>query len=218
MTPTPVIVPIDTPTLGDRSYLAHDGSVAVVVDPQRDIDRVLALADDAGVRITARLRDPHPQRLPDRRARPGRRPPERATTSTPPTTSPTTGPRSATATSSRCRRACACAPSPPRATPSPTSPTPSSPGPTTAEPRPWASSPAVRCSSARPVGPTCSVAEHTHDLVHHQYASAHRLADELPEHTHVLPTHGFGIVLLRGLDGRHDRLDHRRARSVTTPP
>ena len=41
---TPVIVPIDTPTLGDRSYLAHDGQVAVVIDPQRDIDRVLALA------------------------------------------------------------------------------------------------------------------------------------------------------------------------------
>jgi hypothetical protein len=36
------IVPIDTPTLGDRSYLAHDVEVALVVDPQRDIDRVLA--------------------------------------------------------------------------------------------------------------------------------------------------------------------------------
>ena len=33
---------------------------------------------------------------------------------------------------------------------------------------------------------------HTHDLVHHQFASAHRLADELPEDTRVLPTHGFG--------------------------
>ncbi|HKD99340.1 MAG TPA: MBL fold metallo-hydrolase [Micromonosporaceae bacterium] len=46
------IIPIDTPTLGDRSYLAHDGSVALVVDPQRDIDRVLAVAEAAGVRIT----------------------------------------------------------------------------------------------------------------------------------------------------------------------
>ena len=47
------IVPIDTPTLGDRSYLVHDGQVALVVDPQRDIDRVLALAAaSAGVRIT----------------------------------------------------------------------------------------------------------------------------------------------------------------------
>ena len=46
------VVAIDTPTLGDRSYLAHDGEVAVVVDPQRDIDRVLALAAARGVRIT----------------------------------------------------------------------------------------------------------------------------------------------------------------------
>ena len=43
---------IATTSLGDRSYLAHDGRVAVVVDPQRDIDRVLALADELGVRIT----------------------------------------------------------------------------------------------------------------------------------------------------------------------
>jgi hydroxyacylglutathione hydrolase len=46
------IVPIETPTLGDRSYLAHDGEVALVVDPQRDIDRVLELAEAAGVRVT----------------------------------------------------------------------------------------------------------------------------------------------------------------------
>jgi glyoxylase-like metal-dependent hydrolase (beta-lactamase superfamily II)/rhodanese-related sulfurtransferase len=44
--------PIDTPGLGDRTYLAHDGEVALVVDPQRDFDRVLAMADAAGVRIT----------------------------------------------------------------------------------------------------------------------------------------------------------------------
>ena len=46
------IVPIETPSLGDRSYLAHDGEVALVVDPQRDIDRVLALLDEHGVRLT----------------------------------------------------------------------------------------------------------------------------------------------------------------------
>ncbi len=46
------VVAIDTPALGDRSYLAHDGEVAVVIDPQRDIDRVLALAAARGVRIT----------------------------------------------------------------------------------------------------------------------------------------------------------------------
>jgi glyoxylase-like metal-dependent hydrolase (beta-lactamase superfamily II)/rhodanese-related sulfurtransferase len=46
------VVAIDTPALGDRSYLAHDGNVALVVDPQRDIDRVLDLAAARGVRIT----------------------------------------------------------------------------------------------------------------------------------------------------------------------
>ncbi len=43
---------IETSSLGDRSYLAHDGEVAVVVDPQRDVDRVLALAGRLGVRIS----------------------------------------------------------------------------------------------------------------------------------------------------------------------
>lgn len=45
------IIPIETPSLGDRSYLVHDGSVAFVVDPQRDIDRVLALSERHGVSI-----------------------------------------------------------------------------------------------------------------------------------------------------------------------
>ncbi|GAA1770947.1 MBL fold metallo-hydrolase [Luedemannella helvata] len=46
------IVAIETPTLGDRGYLAHDGEVALVVDAQRDIDRVLLVAGAEGVRIT----------------------------------------------------------------------------------------------------------------------------------------------------------------------
>lgn len=45
------IVAIDTPTLGDRSYFVTDGEVAFVVDPQRDIDRVLALADARKVTV-----------------------------------------------------------------------------------------------------------------------------------------------------------------------
>ncbi|GAB2928064.1 MBL fold metallo-hydrolase [Micromonospora polyrhachis] len=43
---------IATSSLGDRSYLATDGRIAVVVDPQRDIDRVLDLAGRLGVRVT----------------------------------------------------------------------------------------------------------------------------------------------------------------------
>ncbi len=46
------VVAIDTTSLGDRSYLVSDGEVAVVIDPQRDIDRVLARAGELGVRIT----------------------------------------------------------------------------------------------------------------------------------------------------------------------
>ena len=46
------IAPIETPSLGDRSYLATDGAVAIVIDPQRDIDRVLAAAEARGVLIT----------------------------------------------------------------------------------------------------------------------------------------------------------------------
>lgn len=43
---------LDTPSLGDRSYLVHDGEVAFVIDPQRDIDRILALLEADGVRLT----------------------------------------------------------------------------------------------------------------------------------------------------------------------
>lgn len=43
---------IETSGLGDRSYLISADGTAVVVDPQRDIDRVLDLARERGVRIT----------------------------------------------------------------------------------------------------------------------------------------------------------------------
>ncbi len=46
------VLTVDTPSLGDRSYLVHDGEVAFAVDPQRDIDRVLALLEEHGVRLT----------------------------------------------------------------------------------------------------------------------------------------------------------------------
>ena len=47
------LVALETPTLGDRSYLVHDGTVALVVDPQRDIDRVLSLLEEHRVRLEA---------------------------------------------------------------------------------------------------------------------------------------------------------------------
>jgi glyoxylase-like metal-dependent hydrolase (beta-lactamase superfamily II)/rhodanese-related sulfurtransferase len=48
----PEVVTIPTPALGDRSYLIHDGAEAVVVDPQRDIGRIMAAAEARLVRIT----------------------------------------------------------------------------------------------------------------------------------------------------------------------
>jgi hydroxyacylglutathione hydrolase len=46
------VIPLETPTLGDRSYVVHDGTIAFVVDPQRDIGRILALLDEHGLRLT----------------------------------------------------------------------------------------------------------------------------------------------------------------------
>lgn len=41
---------VDTSELGDRSYVIRDGDVAIVVDPQRDIDRVEAILAESDVR------------------------------------------------------------------------------------------------------------------------------------------------------------------------
>ncbi len=46
------VVTIETPGLGDRSYLMHDGRAAVVIDPQRDIGRMLQAAQAARARIS----------------------------------------------------------------------------------------------------------------------------------------------------------------------
>jgi len=46
------VITIETPSLGDRSYLAHDGTYALVIDPQRDIDRVLAHVERLDLDVT----------------------------------------------------------------------------------------------------------------------------------------------------------------------
>ncbi len=43
---------IETPDLGDRSYVVSAEGAALVVDPQRDIDRVLEVLDRRGLRAT----------------------------------------------------------------------------------------------------------------------------------------------------------------------
>lgn len=46
---------VETSALGDHSHLAVDGTTAVVIDPQRDVDRMIAEAGRLGVRIAAVL-------------------------------------------------------------------------------------------------------------------------------------------------------------------
>ena len=114
----------------------------------------------------------------------------RATTSTARTRSPSSAPRSPTARPSRSATGCASRPWPPRVTPSRTSPTPC-----TTPPRTrtlggvFTGGSLLYGSTGRP---DLMGEEHTDTLVRHQHASAHKLADLLPDETDVFPTHGFG--------------------------
>jgi hydroxyacylglutathione hydrolase len=46
------VIVFEVPELGDRSYLVHDGEVAVVIDAQRDVDAYVSAAEAEGVEIT----------------------------------------------------------------------------------------------------------------------------------------------------------------------
>ena len=46
---------IDTSELGDRSYVVHAGGTAIVIDPQRDVDRIEAILADKGLTCAAVL-------------------------------------------------------------------------------------------------------------------------------------------------------------------
>lgn len=46
---------IETSELGDRSYVAHDGATALVIDPQRDIDRIEELLAERSLQCVAVL-------------------------------------------------------------------------------------------------------------------------------------------------------------------
>jgi glyoxylase-like metal-dependent hydrolase (beta-lactamase superfamily II)/rhodanese-related sulfurtransferase len=48
----PHVLVIETPGLGDRSYVVHDGVNALVIDPQRDIDRVEQLIAEHGLTMS----------------------------------------------------------------------------------------------------------------------------------------------------------------------
>lgn len=47
------VLTVEVPELGNRCHLVHDGRRALVVDPPRDLDRIEAAAEDAGVEIAA---------------------------------------------------------------------------------------------------------------------------------------------------------------------
>ncbi len=47
------VIPIEVPSLGNRSHLVHDGRAALVVDPPRDVDAIEQAAETAGVEIVA---------------------------------------------------------------------------------------------------------------------------------------------------------------------
>jgi hydroxyacylglutathione hydrolase len=188
------VIPLETPTLGDRSYLVHDGEVAFVVDPQRDIDRVLALLEEHGVRLThvfethihndyvtgglalaqrtgaAYLVNGEDDVSFDRTPVADGQVVEvggrmRVTALATPGHTFTHLSYALTDTGSRDEAGLDRAVGV------------------------FSGGSLLYGATGRPdlLGP-----EHTHDLVHHQHASAHRLAELLPDDAEVYPTHGFG--------------------------
>jgi glyoxylase-like metal-dependent hydrolase (beta-lactamase superfamily II) len=180
------ILPIETPTLGDRSYLVHDGRVAFVIDPQRDIDRVLDLARTASVRITHIFETHiHNDYVTGGLALAGVTGAAYHVNADDPVAYQRTGVRDGDVIDvSPVLRVRVLAT--PGHTYTHLSYVLEEYGTQTAV---FSGGSLLFGSTGRPdlLGP-----EHTHDLVHHQYASARRLAAELPDQTRVMPTHGFG--------------------------
>jgi glyoxylase-like metal-dependent hydrolase (beta-lactamase superfamily II)/rhodanese-related sulfurtransferase len=177
------ILTLDTPSLGDRSYLVHDGEVAFVVDPQRDVDRMIALAEHAGVRIThvfeTHIHNDYVTGGYALAARTGAAYHVNADDPVSFERVPTRdGDVIAVGDSMRVRAV-------------------HTPGHTFThmsfvlegdEPAVFSGGSLLFGSTGRP---DLLGAEHAPALAHHQYASAHALA-ELPDETAVMPTHGFG--------------------------
>jgi hydroxyacylglutathione hydrolase len=182
----PRIVPVDTPTLGDRSYLVHDGRVAFVIDPQRDIDRILDLADRQAVRITHVFETHiHNDYVTGGHALAAATGAAYHVSADDPVSFDRVPVRDgdAIAVSEQMRVRVL-------ATPGHTFTHLSYALETDGEPvAVFTGGSLLYGSVGRPdlLGPG-----HTDALAHHQYASAHRLAHELPDAAHVYPTHGFG--------------------------
>jgi len=180
------IVPIETPTLGDRTYLAHDGEVALVVDPQRDIDRVLEVAAAAGVRIThvfeTHIHNDYVTGGLALAKVTGAAYHVNADDDVAYERVPVSDGDVLNVSAALQIRVIAT----PGHTYTHLSYSLESDGELVGV---FSGGSLLFGSTGRPdlLGP-----DHTHALVHHQYASAHRLANELPDQAQVLPTHGFG--------------------------
>ncbi|MEO6020739.1 MAG: MBL fold metallo-hydrolase [Knoellia sp.] len=195
---SPAIITIDTPTLGDRSYVVHDGTVAVVIDPQRDLDRVMEHVDEAGVRVTHVLEthlhnDYLTGGLALAKATGAAYLVNGADEVSFERTPIADGDVIEISPTMRIRVI---------ATPGHTFTHLSYALESAPEEGAEFDSVGVFTGGSLLFGatgrPDLLGEEHTHELVHHQFASAHRLAAELPEHTQVLPTHGFGSFCAAG--------------------
>ena len=188
----PRIITIETPSLGYRTYLVHDGHTAFVIDPQRDIDRVTEAAADAGVTIT-HVFETHIHNdyvtggLALARAT-GASYHVNAEDSVSFDRTPIRDGETVAVTESLTVRAIAT----PGHTFTHLSYALEEDGESVGV---FTGGSLLFGATGRPdlLGP-----EHTDALVHHQYASAHRLADELPDGASVLPTHGFGSFCSAG--------------------
>ncbi|HEX6473118.1 MAG TPA: MBL fold metallo-hydrolase [Streptosporangiaceae bacterium] len=180
------IIPIETPTLGDRSYIVTDGEVAFVVDPQRDIDRVLTVAGAHHARVTHVFETHiHNDYVTGGYALARATGAEYHVNAADPVTFERTGVADGDVVEIGARMRVRVL---------------ATPGHTfthlayvlEAQDRP----PAVFTGGSLLYGstgrPDLLGAAHTHDLVAAQYGSAQRLARELPDDAEVYPTHGFG--------------------------
>ncbi len=181
---------LETPSLGDRTYLVHDGSVAVVVDPQRDIDRVLALLSKHDVELRAVLETHiHNDYVTGGLALARRTGAAYYVNDEDDVSFERTAIRDGESITVGDRmRLTALA----------------TPGHTfthlsyalTERDAPLDQALAVFSGGSLLFGatgrPDLLGSEHTHELARHQHRSAHRLADLLPDRAEVLPTHGFG--------------------------
>ena len=195
------VLTIETASLGDRSYLAHDGSTAIVVDPQRDIDRVLDLARESGVQIEHVFETHiHNDYVTGGHALAEVTGAQYHVNAEDPVSFARNGVRDGDVidVSPTMRVRVLATPGHTFTHLSYVLESPQESGDGTGEVETVAvftGGSLLFGATGRPdlLGP-----DHTHALVHHQFASAQRLADELPDDAQVMPTHGFGSFCSAG--------------------